>query len=205
MAKKRWKKRHAGRPHDPNAKRRTATTITQRSPTDFGTQQMQKIKALAGSCNVAVDFPLDVMLARGIITNDQYGAGCDFAALAWSLFGVPVAGCEALYERMIAGTPWAPPVTGDVEADEARAAERRKAMRTAHEERIQALRTAGGDNRRVLSAVQNATQYLRFPRYLVALIGGLNFRPTDLREIEDIKHGLSRLSEMKEGTRKKAA
>lgn len=97
------KSRRPGRKSDPDAKRRQTTREGRGQAADRGTEELQqKRQRLAGDRRVGLDFPLDILLARRLITPEMRDEGLRFAMLAWWLYGAPTASCSALYERMVA-------------------------------------------------------------------------------------------------------
>jgi hypothetical protein len=69
-------------------------------------RRLDKREAIAGGGNLrGVDaaFPPDVLLKRGLITQDMRDEGLRFAQLAWWLYGTPSASCDGLYARVAAG------------------------------------------------------------------------------------------------------
>lgn len=180
-----------GRKRDINAKRRK-TTKAERSPLDRGTEELQdKRKLMSGDAMTSADFPLDVMLARKLITKDEHVAGERFANLAWRLFGSPK-GCDAIYQRMVAGgvDDFAQQPSADEDPE---VTKRRVNAKRQHERMIARLQPIGS-NRRLLNAVQNAAQHLRMPRYLINFSGNRD-RASDVREISDLVVALGLLAE----------
>ena len=57
---------------------------------DRGTPEMQKLRAsTTGDQALSPDYPLSVLLGRGLINPLQHDAGMRFARLYWTLFGKP--------------------------------------------------------------------------------------------------------------------
>jgi len=57
---------------------------------DRGTPEMRKLRAAAtGDQGLSPDYPLSVLLGRGLINPLQHDAGMRFARLYWALFGKP--------------------------------------------------------------------------------------------------------------------
>jgi len=61
-----------------------------REAVDRGTPEMQKLRvATTGDQALSPDYPLSVLLGRGLINPLQHDAGMRFARLYWALFGKP--------------------------------------------------------------------------------------------------------------------
>ncbi len=66
--------------------------LRQRRPeaSDRGTPEMQRLRAATtGDAGLSPDYPLSVLLGRGLINPLQHDAGMRFARLYWTLFGKP--------------------------------------------------------------------------------------------------------------------
>jgi hypothetical protein len=60
------------------------------SPIDRGTSEMQARRhAITRDQTLSPDYPLSILLGRGLITPMQHDAGMKFARLYWALFGKP--------------------------------------------------------------------------------------------------------------------
>ena len=73
-----------------HSKRRRRRLGTKRTPeADLGTPEARAHKlALVGSADPALaEYPLGVLLARGILTPEQHDAGCHYAYLAGRVLG----------------------------------------------------------------------------------------------------------------------
>ncbi len=192
-------RRKRGRTRDPDAKR-NHTTRQGRGiiPAKCGccglptSLIVRKRLALAGDRAVSTDFPLDNLVAIGFLTEEERDIGMRFAAFAWWLFGVPFAGTEMLYERVVSGVTDAdlsPPRigAGDPEA-ERREAERMASNRRRFERMERALRAAAPRDI-VLTALKRAAQFLDKPGIL--LREGLDqVTGADLYEVARIKKAL---------------
>jgi len=61
-----------------------------RNAVDRGTPEMQRLRAAAtGDQALSPDYPLSVLLGRGLINPLQHDAGMRYARLYWGLFGKP--------------------------------------------------------------------------------------------------------------------
>lgn len=150
---------------------------------------------------VGHDFPLDVLFARRMISEEERDAGFRFAAISWRLFGSPHKGCDAIYQRMVAGgmDDFGPSPTAAEDED---AQKRRQRLRDAHSRMVRLLQPEG-TNRRLLGAVQNVAQHLRMPRYLLNFASKRD-RVSDLRELADIIVALGMLADSEASARKAA-
>jgi hypothetical protein len=173
---------------------------------------MMRLKrlALSGDEQTPVDFPIEVMFSLGMLSayagEDPREASArrdkawHFASMAWSAYGAPFAGCEAVYQRMVAGSGegvGSPRSSHDGDsAGQIRSSARLAAM--------YATLRAPGQSREMLTAVQNVAQYLRMPRLVMVRRQGLFPRATDEREIALVRDGLQRLVDLEE-SRAKAA
>jgi hypothetical protein len=122
-----------------------------------------------GDDKTGLDFPLDVLKVLGLISEDERDEGLRFAQLAWWLYGVPAAGSEALYERIVSGvvdpdlTPRREAASDDPEL-QAREIERIARNKARFERMMAALRKAAPKDL-VLMAVKKATQLLTMPEF----------------------------------------
>lgn len=170
---------------------------------DRGSDQVRmKRLQMSGDESVAAEFPIEVMYSLGMLSMHAGEDPCEasarkekawqFASMAWSAYGAPFAGCEAVYQRMVAGSSdgKAQPTSDGESAAQKRSAARLAAM-------YAALR-APGQSREMLTAVQNVAQYLRMPRLVMVRRQGLFPRATDEREIALVREGLQRLVDMDE-------
>jgi len=82
---RRGRKRKTGQRHKcGKLRRRTAECA------DRGTLEMQSLRAnTTGDQALSPDYPLSVLLGRGLINPLQHDAGMRFARLYWTLFGMP--------------------------------------------------------------------------------------------------------------------
>jgi hypothetical protein len=82
---RRGRKRKAGQRHKCGKLRSRAGESV-----DRGTPEMQVLRAtVTGDQALSPDFPLSVLLGRGLINSRQHDAGMRFAHLYWTLFGKP--------------------------------------------------------------------------------------------------------------------
>ena len=82
---RRGRKRKTGLRHKcGKLRRRVAESV------DRGTPEMQELRAnTTGDHALSPDYPLSVLLGRGLINSLQHDAGMRFARLYWTLFGKP--------------------------------------------------------------------------------------------------------------------
>lgn len=172
------KTRHAGRPHDPNAKRQQTTVEGRRSDRPNceccgNPKSLTVRKRLEGVGDAAtgLDFPLDVLEMLRLITREERDEGLRFAQLAWWLYGLPVAGPELLYERIVSGfidVDLAPRRELHIAIEDPDAAreelERIERNKARFERSMTALRKAAPRDL-VLLAVKRATQLLVVPEF----------------------------------------
>jgi hypothetical protein len=159
---------------------------------------VRKRMAAVGDHATGLDFPLDVLLTLGLITEEERDQGLRFAQLSWWLYGLPVAGPELLYERVVSGivdVDLAPRrdlhITiddPDAAREEALQIERNKAR---YERCMTALRKAA-PRELVLQAVKKATQHLEVPRF-VRTIGTTDCTGAHWYEFSRLKRGLELL------------
>jgi len=190
-----------------------------RSRVDRGSDQMRmKRLQLAGDESVAVEFPLEVMFALGMLrmhaaedpfcAEDRRIKGWQFAVLAWTESGSPL-GAAGAWQKIISGFVDGGSFAGTSGGNEG-AARRLKAM---HAELYRP-----GESHSMLTAVKNVVQYLHLPR-LVRIRreihrpdGTLAPNPSakwevnraNEREVELVREGLQRLVNM-DAAAKKAA
>ena len=82
---RRGRKRKAGERHKCGKLRSRAVESV-----DRGTPEMQVLRAkVTGDQALSPDYPLSVLLGRGLINSLQHDAGMRFARLYWTLFGKP--------------------------------------------------------------------------------------------------------------------
>lgn len=85
MTSRRGRKRRKGR-REPNGRLQRHQSVQP----DRGTDEMQQLRlATTGDRNLSPDYPLSILLGRGLITPVQHDAGMRFARLYWGLFGKP--------------------------------------------------------------------------------------------------------------------
>ena len=71
---------------------------------DGGTLELQARRAaLVGAGDPALaEYPLGIMLARGLISAEEHGAGCYYAALYAKAVARTALSCAHIYRRMLA-------------------------------------------------------------------------------------------------------
>ncbi len=83
---RRGRKRKTGQRHKCGKLRRSGAV----SAVDRGTPEMQKLRRdSTGDQLLSPDYPLSILLGRGLISLSQHDAGMRFARLYWALFGKP--------------------------------------------------------------------------------------------------------------------
>ena len=154
--------------------------------------------ALIGAGNEAgtgPDFPLDVLVAQGLIGRDMRDEGMRYAMLAWWLYPRPSASCAALYDRMVAegfgGGDFAPRPGGETD-EEQHAHIRGQKARFAR-----MLNALGGARSPLFQAVRGATQFLERPSFLQKLApddgAPVPLGAEDYRQMWVLTEGLRRL------------
>jgi hypothetical protein len=197
----------AGRKHDPDAKRHQTTAEGQGrgflAPTAEAT--LKRI-AIAGDSRVGVDFPLDVLQARGYIGAEMRDEGLRFAVLAWSLFGFPMQSCAALYERMVAegfGDLALPRAEGeDPDRDDWMRRQRALYDRMARSLGWRGVGTPSGE---CYIAVREATQFCQLPRHVDDLINRRPSRTEAWSEMAALTAGLKALVRLRERHQRRTA
>ena len=147
---------------------------------DEGTpeQQVRRQKLAAGGDPVLTEHPLGLMLARDLISIQQYEAGCYYAMLyGWAVGGTDVS-VASLYRRLLA-EGW----HGKEIDEEGRA-------------RIQALYRLGKNRllaagRRISTATENIVVFGCPARFLNRSAAGRPKRGADFAELEAVLEGLS--------------
>jgi hypothetical protein len=187
-----------GRKRNPDSKRNQTTRAGQGRIADKGTRELQMKKHRLGIPEtVSLDFPLDILLARNVISQEQHTAGCRFAGLSWRVYGFPCGSSEGVYQRMVAGnldpdfTPRRAGGDGDGTSDQEKA-DRHVAV-TLHAMTM-ALRRRG--NRHLLDVVANIAQYLRMPGYLLAAANRRAPTAAQLKEMALLQEGLTILADL---------
>jgi hypothetical protein len=165
----------------PRAWRRRGRPPLDRPTTDRGTPEIQARRAaLAGGSDPALaEHPLGLMLARALISPEQYEAGCHYAALYARAVARPNLSVAALYRRLLAESGQG------------------KEIEEADLEKIQALYRKGkasliAAGRGVAMATENVAVFGRLPRFLFRLTGAVSTK-ADLGELEAVREGLSAL------------
>lgn len=127
-----------------------------RPRTDLGTPEAQaRRRLLAGAGDpVLAEYPLGMLLARGLIGREQHEAGCYYGFLYGRVVGRTQLSCAAIYDRLAA----------EVNAG-------RRAANEDEEKRHQDLFRLGKNrllaaSRRVCDATENLVVFGRLPRFL---------------------------------------
>jgi len=198
--------KRAGRKHDPDAKRHQTTAAGQgRAAVGASEELTAKRLAVAGDDRIGIDFPLDVLQARGFITSEMRDEGLRFAALAWSIYGFPMQSCQALYERMVAdgiGTEMSA-LRAEGEDPDRDDWQRRQATLYARMARALGWRGPGTPSGECFIAVRDAAQHCRMPRLVADLIEGRPSRVEAYSEMAALVAGLKAL--VRAGERKSRA
>lgn len=206
MAKKR-----PGRKSDPNAKRKATTREGRGQAKDTGTAEAaEQRRAISGDAAIGVDFPLDVMLGRNLISEDERDEGLRFAMLAWWLYGLPHQGPELLYERIVSGVvdadlaPARELAVGDDPELRQREIDRIERNKARFERMTRALQSrqsfrgftplAGT----VHQAVREVAQFLRLPLAVQKQANGRRLVARDYLELARIEHGLAKLVDLRD-------
>lgn len=155
-----------------------------RPATDLGTPEAQARRSLlTGAADPALaEYPLGVLLARGLIGREQHDAGCYYGFLYGRVVGRTQLSCAPIYDRLAA----------DARAD-------RRAANEDEERRHQDLFRLGKNrllaaSRRVCDAAENLVVFGRAPRFLdVAGRRGAGARRGDAAELAAVLAGLDAL------------
>ena len=201
--------RRPGRKRDAGAKRRATTREGQGRGADLGTPEaVLRRAAVCGDASVGHVFPLDVMLARNIISEAERDEGMRYFALASWLYGTAAASCEALYERVIAsglmGEDFALTRRHEGDVPDPQEGERIGRAKARFERMVNALsssqRFRGYMPIRgtVLEAVRNCAQFLQMPRSVEKIATGRRLLAADYIELARLQHGLARLVRLRE-------
>lgn len=226
-----WAARRAGRKSEHDAKRKQTTAAGQGREGKTGlchecglptSLTVRKRLAVAGDERTGLDFPLDVLHVRGLITEDMRDEGLRFAMLAWWLYGVPEASCAAIYERMVAegaGGEFGPRMTWDDQDPDRLARVRSQKARYLRMIRSLYAETAGAIvvttvagkavhhrtrnwtpiRGSIFEAVRDASQFMKLPRFVANLAHNppkLASGP-DYREMARLIEGLTRLVKLR--------
>lgn len=169
--------RRRGRP-------RTEHKVNRDQP-DLGTPQIQARRAaLAGGADpVLAEHPLGLLLARGLIAQEQHAAAVTYAWLYGRVVGRPSGSCAALYRRLAgeaAPAGWEPSEEGEA------------ALQERFRRGKNRLLAAG---RRVCDATENLVVFARVPRFLdTSGQRGAGARRADAAEREAVLAGLAVLA-----------
>ena len=166
-----------GQPRKIDAKRRRTTTAG-RAAAPLGPTAMRARRCLALGIPVTVspDLPLDVLLAKRLITADQHRAGCAYVAVG-RVYRLPVAA------RAWSGTSGQPSPGTGLSSDEAREQTNRQID--------QALKSLP---RRAVDELENATHHCRLPR---AVFTG----DQDCAELRALRSGLDAVAQILKGAK----
>lgn len=155
-----------------------------RPETDLGTPEQQARRAvLAASGDPALsEYPLGLMLARGLVGREQHEAGCRYGFLYGRVIGKGEVSCAGIYDRLAA----------DVRPDRPMASEESEARDQALFRLGKNQLLAGG--RRVCDATENIVVFGRPARFL-DLHGrrGAAARRGDAAELAAVLAGLDAL------------
>ena len=165
-------------------RRRRGRPRQERPETDLGTPEVQARRALliqAGDPALS-EYPLGVMLARGLIGREQHEAGCYYGFLYGRVIGKGEVSCAGIYDRLAA----------EVRPNRPMVSEEREA-------RDQALFRLGKNQllaagRRVCDATENIVVFGRMARF-IDLYGrrGAAARRGDAAELAAVLSGLAAL------------
>lgn len=165
-------------------RRRRGRPRQERPDIDLGTPELQARRALMvpGGDPALSEYPLGLMLARGLIGREQHEAGCRYGFLYGRVIGKGQVSCAGIYERLAA----------DVRIDRPVASEEREA-------RDQALFRVGKNQllaagRRICDATENVVVFGRMARFF-DLDGrrGAAARRADAAELAAVIAGLDAL------------
>jgi hypothetical protein len=149
-----------GRKHDPNAKRRTATTVGARRFKAEPPERVARDRAALGDGDTGLDFPPDVLLTKGYITADMRDEALRFASLAWAIYGLPFASQASLY-RQVVSQP------GDELEARALSEFDRETLMKRQRRQLEAMTRVLGRVPECLQAVRAVAQHLQLPRVLL--------------------------------------
>ncbi len=166
-------------------RRRRGRPAQQRPETDLGTPELQARRARlvgTGGDPALAEYPLGVMLARGLIDRVQHEAGCRYGFLYGRVVGRTQLSCAAIYDRLAAAVQADRPVANE-EAERRNQAEYRAGKN---------LLLAAG--RRVCDATENLVVFGRMARFLDAdSRRGAAARRGDAAELAAVCAGLDAL------------
>lgn len=155
-----------------------------RPETDLGTPEAQARRArLAGPGDPSLaEYPLGILLARGLIGPDQHEAGCYYGFLYGRAVGRTRLSCAAIYERLASES------RGDMAPANEDEERRRQELFRLGKNRLLAA------GRRVCDAVENLVVFSRAPRFLDAAgRRGAAARRGDAAELAAVIAGLDAL------------
>jgi hypothetical protein len=143
-------------------------------PLDRGTIEMQKLRsATTGDQRLSPDYPLSILLGRGLIDSVQHDAGMKFARTYWALFGRPFARAQD-YQQ--------PRGTGLDAVSELRA-------RRDHEAAVQALAALGA-----VGLITDLAVFLRRGWLVDAIVNGEKRQRRHLLRLDKIRQALDALA-----------
>jgi hypothetical protein len=147
---------------------------------DGGTPELQaRRSALVGSCDPALaEYPLGVMLARGLISGEEHEAGCYYAMLYAKAVARTNLSCAHIYRRMLAESG------------------RSTALDDKSQEHIERLFRQGKNRllaagRRVCEATENLAVFGRHARFLDGRRTAELRRGSDFTEFQAVLEGLA--------------
>lgn len=159
--------------------RRRGRPKLDRPANDTGTPELQaRRSALVGPGDPALaEYPLGIMLARGLITAEEHEAGCYYAALYARAVARTSLSCAHIYRRMLAESGRA------MDLDD---------KSQAHIERLfrQGKNNLLAAGRRVSEATENLAVFGRPPRFLDRQVAKLR-RGADYSELRAVLNGLA--------------
>ncbi len=198
------RQKRRGQKGNPDAKRRQTTRAGRQGiGIDRGSEDLRTLRQqIAGDERVGLDFPCDILLSHGLITEEMRDEGLRYAMLAWWLYGAPGASCAGLYERMVAegaGSDFTPRPEGEDASDEQ--LKRIRSQKARFERMVAALigKPQGAVFQRIagtpLEMVRRVCQFGELPEFLAALISKPPRAPNPeaYRDMTRLAEGLRRL------------
>lgn len=155
-----------------------------RPSVDLGTAELQaRRRLLVGEADPALaEYPLGILLARGLVGREQHEAGCRYGYLYGRVLGRTHLSCAAIYERLAAET-------GGTQANADEQQERRHQLQF----RLGKNRLLAA-GRRVCDATENLVVFGRVPRFLDSEgRRGAGARRGDATELAAVLAGLDTL------------
>lgn len=174
---RRGRKRKSGQRH------KSGKLVRRRAgdPVDRGTPEVQSLRAATtGDQGLSPDYPLSVLLGRGLINPLQHDAGMRFAGLYWTLFGKPFGRAQD-YQQ--------PRDIRDAGAGPAAAAELR--CRAEYEAAVAALADLGA-----VSLITDLAVFLRRGWLVDAILRGANRHRRHQVRLQRIRQALDALANL---------